>query len=289
MKIFAQENLHQNDGAVHKPLTVVGQDMHILNLVFFRAVEERDSHALAAMARRQAAAGADALDVNLGPAKKNSGLLAWVLETVQEAAELPLFVASQILRQQELLRQNHGKITVNSVTADPVALTAAMEIAGQHETGLVVLLTKPGLTPFSADDRLLLAAEVLETAANIGFPLEKLYLDPLFRSGPQGQTDSQPVLETLAALSMLGQEKVRSIAGLSSASAFLPAAKRPAFQQSLLPLLTEAGLDAVILNCKDRRLMDIAHSGWATATPAQLAKAGGLPDPKFAGVNMDKI
>ncbi len=275
MKIFAQEDFRQNDGAVPKPLIVVGQDMHILNPVFFRAVEERDSHALAAMARRQAAAGADALDVNLGPTKKNSDLLAWVLETVQEAAGLPLFVASQILRQPELLRQNHGRITVNSVTADPAALAAAMEIAGQHESGLVVLLTKPGLTPFSADDRLLLAAEVLETAAHVGFPSEKLYIDPLFRPGPQGQADSQPVLETLAALSLLGQEKVRSIAGLSSASAFLPAAKRPAFQQSLLPLLVEAGLDAVILNCKDRRLMDIARSGWATATPAQLANAVG--------------
>lgn len=247
-----------------KPLTVVGQDMHILNPVFFRAVEERDSHALAAMARRQAAAGADALDVNLGPAKKNSGLLAWVLETVQEAAGLPLFVASQILRQPELLRQDQGRITVNSVTADPAALAAAMETAGQHEAGLVVLLTKPGLMPFSADDRLLLAAEVLETAAHVGFPMGKLHLDPLFRPGPQGQADSQPVLETLAALPMLCQEKVRSIAGLSGASAFLPAAKRPALQQSLLPLLAAAGLDTVILNCNDRRLMELARSsgGW---------------------------
>jgi cobalamin-dependent methionine synthase I len=256
---FNEETCRRNSGSEKKSLRLVGQDMQILNPLFFRAVEERDSRAVAAMARRQAEAGADALDLNLGPAKKNSSLLAWVIETIQAAVDLPLFAASQILTMPDLLQAHHGSITVNSVTADPAALAAAMEQAGECGAGLVVLLTKPGQRVFSADDRLLLAAEVLETAARTGFPLARLHLDPLFRPGPQGLPDLEPVLETLADLPLLHQEKVNTVAAMSSASAFVPAAKRPALHQRLLPLLAEAGLDTVILNCNDRQLMDIGR------------------------------
>ena len=259
MMQFNEETFRQNIGSEKKSLRFVGQDMQILNPLFFLAVEERDSRAVAAMARRQADAGADALDLNLGPAKKNSSLLAWAIETVRAAVDLPLFVASQILATPDLLQQYQGSITINSVTADPATLAADMERAGKCGAGLVVLLTKPGQSVFSADDRLLLAAEVLETAARTGFSLDRLYLDPLFRPSPQGLPDLEPVLETLAALPFLSQEKVNTVAALSSASAFLPAAKRPALHQRLLPLLAEAGLDTVILNCNDRALMEIGR------------------------------
>ncbi len=275
MMQFNEEIFRRNSGAEKKCLRFVGQDMQILNPLFFRAVEERDRRAVAAMAKRQAEAGADALDLNLGPAKKNSSLLAWVIETVLTAVDLPLFIASQILAIPDLLQAHQGSITINSVTADPATLADVMEKAGEYGAGLVVLLTKLGQSVFSADDRLLLAAEVLETAARTSFPLDRLHLDPLFRPGPQGLPHLEPVLETLAALPLLHQEKVNTIAALSSASAFLPAAKRPALHQRLLPLLAEAGLDTVILNCNDRALMEIGRSlpGRAAQLLCQAATA----------------
>ncbi|MGR0480481.1 MAG: dihydropteroate synthase [Candidatus Electronema sp. V4] len=275
MNFPTQVERRQQGGAARKPLTVIGQDMHILNPLFFQAIEEKDSRALAAMAKRQVEAGADALDLNLGPAKKNSELLARAMATVLDAAGLPLFVPSQIAAQPDLLQQHRGKITINSVTADPATLAANMEKAGKHEAGLVVLLTKPGMTTCAADDRLLLAAEVLETAERVGFPSDKLWLDPLFRPNSQGMPDVEPVLETLAALPLLGQKTVRSLAGLSSAAAFLPPTKRSAYQCRLLLLLAEAGLDAIILNCNDRRLMETVRSIGDGATPVPLAEAAG--------------
>ncbi len=255
---FTKEKFYQNSSK--KTVCLVGQDMHILNPLFFQAVEERNSRALAAMARRQAEAGANALDLNLGPAKKNKSLLAWTVEVLREAVALPLFVASQILSTPDLLARHQGSITVNSVTADPETLATAMEKAGEYGAGLVVLLTKPGQSVFTADDRLLLAAEVLETAASTGFPLARLHLDPLFRPSAQGFPELDPILETLATLPLLSQEKVHTVVALSSASAFLPAAKRSALHQRLLPLLIDAGLDTVILNCNDRSLMEVSRS-----------------------------
>ncbi|WP_417914811.1 hypothetical protein [Candidatus Electronema sp. JM] len=273
MNFSTQAERRQQGRAARKPLTIIGQDMHILNPLFFRAIEEKDSRALAAMAKRQAEAGADALDLNLGPAKKNSELLTWAVATVLDAADLPLFVASQVLNQPELLQRHRGKITINLVTADPATLAADMEKAGKYEAGLVVLLTKPGMIACAADDRLLLAAEVLETAGRVSFPPNKLWLDPLFRPNSQGMPDLEPVLETLAALPLLGPTPVRSLAGLSSAAAFLPPTKRSACQCRLLPLLAEAGLDAVILNCGDRRLMETIRSSGGEEAETALPSA----------------
>ncbi len=248
------------------PLTIIGQDMHIMNPRFSRAIEHHDSGLLADMARKQVKAGAQALDLNLGPARQSNQQMRWAVETLQAAVDVPLFISAHVLAQPEILNMHHGQATINSVTADPASLAENMAAAGEHGARLVVLLVRPGLTPFTADERLQLAADVLETADRAGFPLEDLYLDPLFHLRPdpmtwqlsRGMPDIDSVLETLELLPQLSEQRVHTLVALSSASQFLPPAERSGQHQRLLPMLTAAGLDAVILNCHDHRLMEIA-------------------------------
>jgi cobalamin-dependent methionine synthase I len=248
------------------PLFIIGQDLHIMNPAFIRAVDRQDAKSLVALAEQQVAAGARALDLQLSPAKKDSRQMGWTVETIRDAVDVPLFVSAHILSQPELLAQCRGTVTINSVTADPATLPAAMERAKEHGVELVVLLVRPGLTPFTVDERLQLAVEVLETATRVGLPTANLYLDPLFHLRPdpmtwylsRGLPDTDSVLETIEMLPQLTGERVRTLMALSSASQFLPQAERAALHQRLLPLLFAAGLDAVILNCHDRRLMEIA-------------------------------
>ncbi len=235
---------------------LIGQDVQIMNPLVQRALETQDRQILVALAQRQAEAGADALDLNLGPAKKNQRLLAWVVETLQETVQLPLFVASQVLNQPQILQKIAA---VNSVTADPISLPWTMDQALAHNVELVVLLVRPGLIPVNAEERLLVALEVIQQAEKTGFPLAKLYLDPIFRPRPSGIPDIDAILETLANLPLLHSESIRTLLSLSTASLFLPAAQRSGFHQRLLALLIEAGLDAVLLNCKDTQVMDKAH------------------------------
>jgi 5-methyltetrahydrofolate corrinoid/iron sulfur protein methyltransferase len=250
------------------PLTIIGQDMHIMNPALSSAVDQQDACRLAEMAEKQVKAGAHALDLNLGPARKNKSLISWAAAAIQETVQVPLFISSHVLSQPETLKMHRGTATINSVTADPALLVAAMETAKEYGTRLVVLLVRPGLTPFTVDERLQLAMDVLETAALIGFPLTELYLDPLFHLRPdpmtwqlsRGVPDIDSVLETIEMLPQLTGEKVQTLVALSSASQFLPAAERPGLHQRLLPMLAAAGLDAVILNCHDSRLMEIARN-----------------------------
>ena len=247
-------------------LLIIGQDMHIMNPALFQAVENLDSAVLARLARKQVSAGVHALDLNLGPAKKSDQRLSWAVETIQEAVQVPLFISSRVLAQPETLDKLLETATINSVTADPATLAADMETAKQYSARLVVLLVRPGLTPFSVDERLQVAGEVLETASRSNFPLTDLYLDPLFHIRPdpvtwqlsRGLPDIDSVLETIRMLPQLAGEEMNTLVALSSASQFLPPAKRAALHRRLLPMLAAAGLSAVILNAHDRRLMEIA-------------------------------
>ena len=249
-------------------LLIIGQDMHIMNPELIQAVEQQDSKSLATMAEKQVATGAHALDLNLGPAKKSCNQISWAVESIQNAVNVPLFISSHVLSRPEILDSHRGTATVNSVTADPATLAGSMERAKEHGADLVVLLVRPGLTPFSVDERLQVATEVLETASRTGFPLASLYLDPLFHIRPdpmtwqlsRGLPDIDSVLETIEMLPQLAGEKVRTLVALSSASQFLPPSERPGLHHRLLPMLAAAGLDAVILNCHDSRLMEIARN-----------------------------
>ena len=249
-------------------LLIIGQDMHIMNPALFQAVENLDGNTLARLARKQVTAGAHALDLNLGPARKSDQRLPWAIETIQEAVDVPLFISSRILAQPETLDKLQERATINSVTADPATLAADMKKAEQYGARLVVLLVRPGLTPFTVDERLQVAGEVLETASRINFPLTDLYLDPLFHIRPdpvtwqlsRGLPDMDSILETIRMLPQLAGEKMNTLVALSSASQFLPPAERAALHRRLLPMLAAAGLNAVILNAHDSRLMEIARN-----------------------------
>jgi len=273
------------------PLTIVGQDMHIMNSGFIHAVEHRESDNLAAIAARQVEGGAMALDLHLGTSAPSKNQTAWAVRTIQDAVDVPLFISSHILRQPEILRTCREAVTINSVTAEATTLINAMKTAKEYGSHLVVLLVRPGITPFTVDERLQLASEVLESAVKIGFPIESLYLDPLFHLRPdpltwklsRGIPDVDSVLETITMLPQLAGTHVRTLVALSSASQFVPSGERSALHCRLLPMLIAAGLDAVILNCHDKHLMDIvlnSHEEKIEALPlmqqsgANLSQAG---------------
>jgi cobalamin-dependent methionine synthase I len=141
-----------------------------------------------------------------------------------------------------------------------------METAQYFKANLVVLLVSSDLTPIDENGRLQLASVVLEMAGKQGFPLEQLYLDPVIscRQDPAswalsgGLPDINLILESIRLLGELGGPGLQTIVALSNASLCLAGEKRSAFHCYILPLLADAGLSAVILNCRDQQLMTVA-------------------------------
>ncbi len=257
-------------------LLLIGEGLHVMNPALVRAIRERDARRILDMARRQVAAGADALDLNPGQSRELCRLTPWLVELVQEELETSFFLSSHVLRMEQALRVHRGRATINAVTAGERELAGAMEKAMAFDAGLVVLLVSPELTPAGVDEWLQLAARVLETAARTGMEPGRLYLDPVISCRPDPMTwhlggglpDMETIIESIRMIGELSDRQVKTIVALSNASLCLPPGRRSDLHCRLLPMLVEAGLDAVILNCNDLRLMAIARDPGALLRPA---------------------
>ncbi|MBL4903185.1 dihydropteroate synthase [Desulfocapsa sp. AH-315-G09] len=249
-------------------MEIIGEDLHPMNQSFIQAIETLDQASLTKIAVAQVDAGATALVVNLGSSKKLGRLTPWLVETIQGAINIPLLLSSHVLQQQRALEIHTGTATINAVTASSTSLTKAMETAKYFSANLVVLLVSDHLVPANVDDRLLLANQVIDTANQTGLPLTQLYIDPVICCRPDpaswslsaGLPDIDMLLETIYLLGELTSPALKTIIGLSNSSVCLAKADRSAFHCRLLPLLAEAGLDAVIMNCHDSNLMTVAKS-----------------------------
>ena len=245
---------------------LIAEGLHVLNSTVHQAIVERDAPALSRLARSQLASGASAMAVNLGPGREMARRAPWVLDTLLENTRVPLFVSAGILSSRESLRRAPERLIVNAVTADPEELEAALRIAGQCGTGLVVLLVRPGLTPAGVEDRLQLAGRVLDLAGKTGFPPERLYLDPVLGCRPdplawkisRGMPGVGTVAESIAMIRQLSPE-VNTLVSLGIAGMGISGSRRTRLQCSMLSVLSAAGLDAVIVNSLNRELMEAAH------------------------------
>ena len=72
---------------------IIGERINGMFKVVAKAIAERDSEAIADLARRQVNAGAQALDINTGPTEGDPvEVMRWLVETVEDAVEVPVAI-----------------------------------------------------------------------------------------------------------------------------------------------------------------------------------------------------
>jgi len=139
------------------------------------------------LARRQRAAGADALDLNVGPQKKaGPEVMDWLVDCMQEAVgDMTLSFDTTNLAAIEVglkktTHNGHANAIINSTSAEAERLAAVPPLAAQYGAKLIALtLAKEGI-PISADARVGLAMEkLIPRAEEVGLPMQDLWIDPL--------------------------------------------------------------------------------------------------------------
>jgi cobalamin-dependent methionine synthase I len=250
-------------GGTRRKLLTVAEGLHVLNQQACASILNRDREALLSLARQHLVCGAQALAVNLGPSRAMAERTEWVAGTLCQDLAVPLFLSASGLACPELLHRHGPRLTINAVTADPAILPRAMATARDCGAGLVVLLVQPGLTPAGSADRLTLAAAVIEQALHHGFPLHRLYLDPVLALRPdphawrisRGMPDLAPVAETIEQLGQL--DDVHTIVALGNCDP--GGGRRSELQARVLAVLVAAGLDTVIINGRNPDLLRACH------------------------------
>ena len=243
-------------------MLIIGEKLNSSIRRVAEAIEARDAATVQDLARRQAEAGADYLDVNAA-ARVTQELddLAWLIDTVQAVVDTPLCIDSPnpaaIARGLELARSAGRAPLVNSITAEPDRLRAILPLVAERRCPVVALTSDERGIPTTVDERLRIAGRIVAEAGRQGVPRESLYFDPLVLPV---STDVQNAVVFLQALSRIKAEYpgVHTISGLSNVSYGLP--KRKLVNRAFLVMALHAGMDAAIMDPLDPDLMALLRA-----------------------------
>jgi len=239
-------------------MLIVAERINATRRPIARAMARRDAEFLAREARRQAAAGADYIDVNAGsdPASEVENLK-WAVGVVQQSTELPLCIDSAGAEgfRAALELVTGEDVMLNSVNGERSRMDQVLPIAARRNARLVGLLMDERGLPQGVDDRMEIAHRIVDDAQQVGIAPERLYIDPCV--GPLCTSPDQvgAAVETVRRV-MEEIPGIHTIAGLSNVSFGLP--YRSVLNRVLLALLVQAGLDAVIMDPTERDMVATA-------------------------------
>ncbi len=251
-------------------MILIGENLNVMVKKIGQAIKDRDPKPIQDMAAAEAEAGVDYIDINLGPAKKGGEeLMAWMVKTVQEAVDLPLYLdttnAKAIEAGLKVYVNKKGKAVVNSVMCRPERMEAQIPVVSEHDAGMVALLWGPEGLPRDAAERGVLATEILQKAVEAGIAGEDIWVDPIITPVNVQQNQLLECNQFMSELDMIAEVLApgcRSTCGLSNVSNGAPDHLRPILNQTYMIMLEKFGMKSCIVDAFDKQLNEVAHGKW---------------------------
>jgi cobalamin-dependent methionine synthase I len=217
------------------------------------AVLARDAGYIQEIAVKQRDAGADRLDVNGGVAGQEAECLAWLVNVVQEAVDLPLCLdSSDAEALKGALPLVKGQPMINSITDEEARFEVILPLLKEYNAKVVALSMGASGPPSGLDDRVATGCRLVDRLTGAGIALDDIYVDPCVLPVSTGPAYGRCVAEAVGQI-MARYPGVHTSVGLSNVSFGLPV--RKLLNQTFLVLLMSQGLDAAILDPCDRQLM----------------------------------
>lgn len=237
---------------------IIGELINGMYQNIARAIKEKDKAVIQKCALEQIKAGADALDVNCGPASRDPlSDMPWLVEAIQEVTDKPLALDSSSPKVIAAgLGASKNKAIINSTTADQEKLQILVPLAKKHNARLIgISISNKGI-PQNKDQRLELAATIVAFCLDNDFPIQDLYLDPIVLPVNVAQAQMKDVLEVIHEFKIISEPQPKTIVGLSNVSQ--GTCVRSLVNRTFLSMAVAFGLDAAILDPLDKDLMDAA-------------------------------
>lgn len=235
----------------------IGEKINAVNPKIYKLIQEKNKEAIQEIAKKQAEAGADYLDLNVGTAwLRPAEVMVWLVEIVQEAVEIPLAIDSRKFEVIEAgLKVCRQPALINSTTGEKGKLDRLMPLAAEYKASLVGLtMYEQGIPPHTVG-RVAIAKRIMNYAENYGISRDRIFIDPVLL--PLRFSHSQGVI-TLETIKQVALEKdpPHLIVGLSNASQ--GAKGRKLINRIFLVMAIACGLDAVIADVLDTDLKEAA-------------------------------
>jgi 5-methyltetrahydrofolate--homocysteine methyltransferase len=246
-------------------MIIIGEKINASRKAIAAALETRDAGVIAQTAKEQAAAGADYIDVNGGNPREGQEAknMAWLMELVQSATELPIAVDSANPDAVEVgLTMAARKPILNSVSLEKSRLELLLPIAAKHPCMVVALLMSDGGTPSGVDDRVASAEKLIGHLTAAGKKIDEIIVDPCFLPVSADAASGRLVIDAIAAIRRRWPE-VHIGGGCSNISYGLP--KRKYVNFALLCQAIYHGMDAGLIDPCQPDIMGMIRAAEAVA------------------------
>ena len=239
---------------------IIGENIHIISEKVKEALKARDASFFQTLAVKQVEAGAQALDLNLGPRKKDwEEVFPWMVQTVEAVVDVPLsFDSTNILGIEAGLKKiTKAQPLINSTSAEPERLEKVPLLAKQYNARLVALTMGASGIPVGADERVNIALEkLIPRMVEIDYPISDLIIDPLVLTVSGCQEYCPELIEAIRTLQYAWDPPPAISVGLSNVSNAVPVENRPLINRTYCAMLMGAGLQMMIASPLDEKLKD---------------------------------
>lgn len=244
-------------------MLIVGELINTSRKSIMESVELRNAEYIRDIAKKQAEAGANYLDINCGSALgKEPEVMRWLVEQVRAAVNVPLCIDTSDAATMEvgLSLADKGQPMANSISGEEERYRKMMSLVIKYRPKIIALCMDKQGVPESAQDRLRVARRLVKDMTGSGVDIGDIYLDPVLKPLSTGDNAG---LELLDAIRLIKREfpGVHLVCGLSNISYGLP--NRKILNQTLMIQNMTVGMDAFILDPLDRQLMGYFYASRA--------------------------
>ncbi len=240
-------------------MILIGENINVMSKTIGPALKERNPGPIQELVKAEVEAGMDYLDLNIGPARKGGDeLMTWLVNTVQEVADKPLSLdTTNPLAMEAGLKVHKGRALINSISL--ARMEEEFPLVKKYNANFIGLLWGREGMPRDADERAMIAVELMTKANEMGIPGESIWFDPIVT--PVVNIESNQSKPCLEFMSMVGEitPGCKSAVGLSNVSNGAPAHLRPYLNQTYMMMLTKYGLYSAIVDAFDSELVKIAR------------------------------
>lgn len=245
-------------------MIVVGEKINGSIPAAARAIAERDADWIRGMARRQAEAGADFIDVCASVEFGEPEALRWMIDLVQSVTGIPVSIDSPSA---ETLVQTYGFCRrpglFNSVSMEKgKRIDKVFQIMRENPGWKVIaMLSDDDGIPKCAADRLRVLEDIVKKAEEHKIPLSRIYIDPIAEAEAYIDPEQEDGPGISVAAKVVGEIRRRYPAlhitsAISNISHGLP--ERKYMNYSFVVLMLACGLDCGILDPLQEGLLAVA-------------------------------
>jgi len=242
----------------------IAESINVMSKTLGPAMKGRDPKPIQEMAIKQQQNGANVLDINIGPARKEGDqLMEWVVKTVEEVSDLPLSLdtTNPVAMEAGLKAVTKARPIINSISLQPERMAIMIPMVTKYNAQMIALLWGKEGMPRDTNERALMATELVYAANQAGVVNEDIYVDPIV--SPVSVEINQ-VLSCAEFMSMIAEiaPGAKTTVGLSNISNGTPDHLRGILNRTYMIMLNRyETLYSAIVDVFDGELAQLANDG----------------------------